>query len=152
MVKAKELLINWITNFINVKASMSNIEIKIEKNKENFDLIANYPEKKVYIIVEPFIKDFQDLKTKINKKDHTFIITFNSIENFNQLLTNWNRLINYENLTIYFINTFSKSDIKWIIKPYMHNKIADQKSLKTGLKSMFEMVEEVTKQEIEKKL
>ncbi len=43
---------------------------------------------------------------------------------------------------------FASGDKKWILKPYVHNKIAEEKSLKGGLESM---VEPITEKEIERK-
>ncbi len=45
---------------------------------------------------------------------------------------------------------FASGDKKWILKPYVHNKIAEEKSLKTGLKSMFDMVGPIDEQDIER--
>ena len=48
-------------------------------------------------------------------------------------------------LSVMFVNPESKIDKKWIIYPATHNSICDASSLKTGLESMFAMVDEYTK-------
>jgi len=149
--KAKKILIEWTINFLNSKASIKNDLKKIEKNKENYDLKAIYDDKEVYIIIEPFIENFDKLYGKIKKENFISIVLFNTIENFEITTEKWKRLIDFENLTIYFVNMFSSTDTKWIIKPYLHDKITDEKSLNIGLKSIFNMVEPITEKEIERK-
>jgi hypothetical protein len=67
------------------------------------------------------------------------------------LVDNWDKLIKFPSLTLYFVNPFSKLDKKWLINPYVHSKICDDKSLKTGLKSMFEMVTPLSDADMEQK-
>ena len=65
---------------------------------------------------------------------------------------NWDKLIDFKFLSVYFVNPWSSLDKKWVIYPYTHNRIADEDSLETGLKSMFEMIEPLTESMIESKI
>jgi len=55
-------------------------------------------------------------------------------------------------LSFYFINPFSKLDEKWIIFPHTHHRICDPDSLQTGLRTMSEMVDEITEDQLKERL
>ncbi|MBS3098379.1 hypothetical protein J4209_06315 [Candidatus Woesearchaeota archaeon] len=74
---------------------------------------------------------------------HISLVIFNSKNNFNAVVDNWKKFINFKYFNIYFVNPFSQLDKKWIIYPHTHNRICEESSLKLGLKSMFEMVEPI---------
>ena len=147
--KIKEALTEWAINFINHKASIKNDLQKIVEDK--IGIKAIYDDKEVFVIIEPFIDDFDVLFEKLEKDKHISIVLFNTIENFEIILEKWKRLIDFDKLTIYFVNMFCNTETKWIVKPYLHNKITEEKALKIGLKSMFSMVEPITKEIVERK-
>ena len=60
----------------------------------------------------------------------------------------WKKLSQLPKLNIYLVNPLSEPDKKWIIAPYVHNRICDNQSLKLGLKAMFETVEPLTEDKI----
>lgn len=151
MSKAKEALVDWIVGFIKHRDAINNNLIKIEEDKDGFDIKAVYNNKEEYVIADPFIKDFEKVVDKITKDKIVILVLFNTNENFDIIVENWKRLIDFDKLTIFFVNMFSSLDTKWIIKPYLHHRICDEKSLKTGLKSMFSMVEPITEEEAERK-
>ena len=87
------------------------------------------------------------------KGDSTIsIITLNNPDNLHIVLKQWKTMAQHKNLTFWFINPFSHSDKKWIIKPYVHNTICDPESLELGLKTMAEGVEFITLEEFLKKI
>ena len=147
--KIKEALSEWIINFINHKAIIKNDLKKIENGKDF--LKAVYEDKEVKIIVEPFIENFDSLFDKIEKDKYVSIVLFNTIENFDIILEKWKRFIDFDKLTIYFVNMFSNTETKWIVKPYLHERITEEKSLKSGLKSIFNTVEPITREVLERK-
>ena len=96
--------------------------------------------------------DMDSIIQKINVNIYFSIVTLNSKENFGAMLKNWNKLIDFKFLNIIFINPFSETDKKWIVFPCTHNKICDESSLESGLKSIFETVEIIDEQELADKL
>ena len=151
MEKLHAFLLEWAINYIkNRDLLKKNIE-SIEKSKED-GFIVNFKDKKQYFIVKPFIEDFSEIINKINKGEYFSLVIFNTKENFKAIVDNWNILIEFKNLSIYFVNPFSQLDKKWIIYPYTHHKISDKASLEIGLRTMFEMVESISKEELNKKL
>ena len=147
--KIREALTEWTINFINHKASIKNDLQKIIKDKDG--LKAIYDDKEVFVIIEPFMDDFDLLFEKLEKDKYISIVLFNTVENFDIILEKWKRFIDFDKLTIYFVNMFSSTETKWVVKPFLHNKITEEKALKIGLKSMFNMVEPITKEMIERK-
>jgi hypothetical protein len=148
--KIKNVLTEWTINFVNHNATIKNNFQKIEKNKD--DLKAIYDDREVCFIIKPFIDNFDDLFEKIEKDKYISVVLFNTIENLDIILNKWKRLVDFNKLTLYFVNMFSNTETKWIVKPYLHDKITDEKTLKIGLRSMFSMVEPITKEMIERKV
>ena len=64
------------------------------------------------------------------------------------IVDNWSKFVNNPGFCIYFVNPNSIKDIRWIIFPYTHNKICEPSNIKSGLKSLFSNVSEVTKKDI----
>jgi len=150
--KTKEALTDWAINLIKSKDAITNSLQNIEKNKEEFDVKATYSNKEEFIIVEPFIKNTEEIIAKLQKDRYITIFVMNSYDNFKFLIDNWKKLIDFPKLTIYFVNMFSHTDKKWAIKPYLHNLVTDDKSLKEGLNSLFAAVEPLTEEYLEGKV
>ena len=79
--------------------------------------------------------------TIINKigEELITVVCLNSMKNINFCVDNWDKLISNKLFSIIFVNPESKN--KWIIYPYTHNKITEKASLKSGLVSLYENVE-----------
>ncbi len=88
---------------------------------------------------------------KLNEKGHFALVMLNTAANFEMIIESWNKLTKFNFLTLYFVNPFSKLDKRWMVKPYVHQKICDDTSLKTGLKSMFDMVDNLSESDIKVK-
>jgi len=65
----------------------------------------------------------------------------NKKKSVKSLIENWDKFVKYKNLTLFFINQNSLTEKKWIIKPYIHNKITEKSALKTGIISMSSTVD-----------
>ena len=76
-------------------------------------------------------------KIKPVKPDETvtFVCLCNE-HNFKMLVDNWDLFKQKTNLSFIFLNP--KLAEKWVIKPYVHAKIADPKTLKQGLRTMYD--------------
>ena len=85
---------------------------------------------------------------RVKGEDHYTFVVFNTHENFQILLKRWAELVECRTLSFFFINPLSKLDKIWIVFPYTHHLIADQDSLGLGLKTMFEQIEPVVKEEL----
>lgn len=81
-------------------------------------------------------------KSDADQKYFVHVVSYNTKKNLQQLLQHWQQLIIHQHLTMYFVNPTSQTETKWIVKPWLHHKISDPSSLETGLKSLFETVEE----------
>jgi len=133
-ITPKEYLTDWIEKFVRYRGALSG-SAGIEK-KDGM-ICTN---ERCFLACPSL--NFGDIE-KISEND-TAVVTFNTLENFDFLLNHWGKLKDVKNLTIYFINPFSKLDKKWVIKPHVHDRICEQNSLKKGLRSIFGMVEVIT--------
>jgi len=150
--KLHSFLVDWTISYIKNKDIVSKKIEKIENEKEGFDLYVKYKDREQYFIIELNIKNIDLITQMINDNSYFSIVTLNSKENFDAMIKNWSKLVCFKSLSIIFINPFSQLEKKWIIFPYTHNKICDESSLETGLKSMFEMVEPTEEQQIVAKI
>lgn len=141
--KLRSFLGDWTIHYVKNKDIVSKKIEKIENGKEGFDLYVKYKGREQYFIIVSSINDIDAVLQKVNNNPYFSIVTLNSKENFDILLKNWHKLINFKFLSIIFVNPFSETDKKWIVFPYTHQKICDGYSLKNGLKSMFAMVEPI---------
>ena len=145
-------LVEWTVNFVKNKDVIAKKIDNIEKNKDGFDLYVKFKDKEQFFIVSPSLGNLDLIIQKINNNSHFCIVTLNSFENIEILIKGWKKLIDFKFLSIIFVNPFSQLDKKWTIYPHTHNKICDESSLKTGLKSMFEMVEPIEEPQLVAKI
>jgi len=148
MDNVKSYLMEWVIGFIKNRDVLAK-RIKEIIKADNSDLRVIYNDgKETIFIMKPSIEDFE----KIDEKESVCIITLNNKDNLDSVIRNWKKLSGYNLLNIYFINPFSKLDKKWILIPYTHNKICDPESLELGLKSMFELIEQISEDQLRIKL
>jgi hypothetical protein len=165
MEKSHSFLVEWTIQFIKNKDIISKKIEKIENGKDGFDLYVKYKDREQYFIITSMIVDIDSIIQKLvncervrneahsHSTDFYFsIVTLNSKDNFEIVLKNWHKLINFKFLNIIFVNPFSEMDKKWVIFPHIHQKICDGASLKNGLKSMFAMVEPIEEKQLIAKL
>lgn len=150
MDKLHSFLLEWAVNYVKNRDLLTKSIKSIEKNKEGF--FVKFKDRKQFFIVEPFIEDINEVMEKINEEGYFSLVMFNTKENFEAVVGGWSRLIGFKKLSIYFVNPFSQLDKKWIICPYTHHKIGSESSLELGLKTMFETVESLSKEELSKKI
>ena len=150
--KLHSFLADWTVNFVRNKDILLKKIQSIEKNKAGFDIYVKYKDKEQFFIIAPKIPDTDSIISKLNKNSRYSIITLNSKQNLDALVKSWSRLAGFRSLNVMFVNPFSETEKKWIICPYVHDKICDQGSLKTGLKSIFESVEPIEEEQIAAKI
>lgn len=139
----KEELVEWALTYFKNKDLVQRKIKSIEKSSGDCDILIKHEDKEIKVIVMPEIENFDDINKNINKDKHTTLVTLNRKSNFDIIINNWKSLAEFPNLYIIFSNPNSSTETKWIISPHIHSKIADEKSLKIGLKSMFDSVEPV---------
>lgn len=148
----KEFLVKWTVDYIKNKDLIAKNVESIEKVSDGFDVHVKYKDKEQFFIVKPIISDIDEIVSMVEKDPHFSLVTFNTKENFDCIVKNWNSLVTLQYLSIYFVNPFSQLDKKWIIHPHTHHQICDKESLTRGLKSMFETVEPITKEQLKKRI
>lgn len=97
----------------------------------------------------PDLDKEKDMVFSMAKENEIILSTLNTKENLQTLIKNWPTFSLFKKLSVYFINPFSKTEKKWIIHPYTHDRICDRAALKLGLESMFLAVEPASAAEIE---
>lgn len=107
----------------------------ISYKEEGEKILCEYKEgrKATYYCAENLTLD----KIKAVKEDEpfTFVCACNE-HNFKVLVDNWDLFKTKKNLTFIFLNPDLAE--KWVIKPFVHAKIADPATLKQGLRTMYE--------------
>lgn len=151
MDKVYSYLMDWSINFIKNRDILTKKISDIKKKELDFSVV-NKDRTEIFYFIILSIENISEILKKTNKNSHFGIFTLNNKKNLIILINNWEKLIEFEYLGFYFINPFSKLDEKWVIFPYTHHRICDPDSLQTGLRTMSEMVDEITEDQLKEKL
>jgi len=136
----KEWIIEYIKNKDIFTRSIKNIK------QSNNEIIVEHTNKVHIFIVVPFIDKIESIIQKIGaSSEFISLVIFNSKDNLNTVIKNWEKLSKNPKFSVYFVNPFSNLEKKWIIFPSTHSLISSGPSLKKGLLALFSTVEEVKK-------
>ncbi|KYK25755.1 hypothetical protein AYK26_01945 [Euryarchaeota archaeon SM23-78] len=126
-------LIEWTVHHIKQKDLVKKDLISYKEDKDK--ILCEYKEglKGIYYCNENL--ELDRIKALKSEETATFVCIANE-HNFKVLVDNWDLFKTKKNLTFIFLNP--KLAEKWIIKPYVHAKIADPISLKQGLRTMYD--------------
>ena len=116
---------------------------KIEEVDDSF-IIHNLDQTKNHIKIMPYLEEMDSIFNTFQGKAATLVI-LNSRENIDFLIQNWTRFTQMKELTIIFTNPNSLVEKKWIVNPYIHDKVTEPKALRGGLISLFATVDPVIK-------
>jgi hypothetical protein len=129
-------LLEWTGIFIDhMNAFKRDLESK--KNIDN-KIVCVYKQKGEhdYLVYEELDEDSVE-KSKHGSKT---LVCLNTKKNIDFVVKNWKGIISNQKLKIIFANP--TVNMQWSIIPAIHNNITEEKTLKTGLKSIAESVPE----------
>lgn len=72
------------------------------------------------------------------------IVTLNTRENLDFIISSWASLSASELLIIYVANPYSLTEKYWAIRPFVHERITERRALRKGLEALFSTVETYT--------
>jgi hypothetical protein len=115
----------------------------ISYKEEGDTVICEYKEgrKATYYCQENL--ELSKIKSVKEEENACFVCMCNE-HNFKLLVDNWNLFKTKKNLTFIYLNPALAE--KWVIKPYVHAKIADPATLKQGLRTMYETCMDTSKE------
>ena len=140
MADARQILTDWIVEYLKSKDAMTKQITSIKNDSENVDVFVEGSLKNQYVIIQPELNDISRLDSLKDK--HILLVTTNTKENVEFLITNWDAIAKYQHLCLYFVNPNSSLDKRWIIYPSTHDRITERRALRKGLESMYATVEE----------
>ena len=123
----------WTVHHIKQKDLVQRDLISYKEEEDN--ILCDYKEgiKAVYYCNENL--ELKNIKAVKDDKLIYFVCLCNE-HNFKTLVDNWDLFKTKRNLTFIFLNPNIAE--KWIIKPFVHAKIADPSTLKQGLRTMYD--------------
>ena len=135
-------LLAWLERYFENRRLMDKTILSIVKKTDCLVLEKNNGPSKYYFI----LSSLEDVKVKLKDliQPHQYIVTLNTKENFDFLVSNWDLFHSVSHFGMMFINPFSKLDKKWILFPSTHNLISDGKSIKKSLAVLFANVDEIS--------
>ncbi len=131
----------WTRIYVKHKDMIKKNIIK-EEDKNNYIEYEYKSHNKHRYFIMPELND-KDMDN-INKKEFSTVVTRNKKENLDFLISEWEKLKEFPNLTFIFVNL--ELNTKWVIKPYTHSRVIDEKSLRKGLIAMFYRCEGIEQQ------
>lgn len=150
MDDVNSFLADWSIRFLKNKDSIRQEITKIERNCGEFNFAVHYKDKVRQFIISPLLGE--NIFAKLKEDGHFAIISLNNPANIRFVVSQWEKLINFKFLSIYFVNPFSDSEKVWTIIPYVHDKICDKGSLELGLNSMAGMSAAIGMEELNRKV
>jgi len=145
-----EYLKDWTKHYFTNKDVIQKSILEIIPNDQG--LLIKKQDKEVLIIIKPDLQDLEALLADKDKTGHYTLILLNNKHNFDKVNEAWNNIKMFPFLTIYFVNPFSETEHKWIIQPHVHEKVSDRTTFKTGLKTMFDTVPEISVSDLQRKI
>lgn len=127
----------WIKNYLKNRDVVKNEILEFSKGDWS-DLIVKKINGDLFVIISEELNE--NLKPRL-REENTVVVCLNTKKNVDFLINNWAFFAKFKSLALFFVNPDSKTETKWILYPYTHNFIADQKTLASGIKSMAENVE-----------
>jgi len=123
----------WAVQYIKQKDMIKQdlVSYKEEENK----VLCEYKEGKKAVFICKENLELDNIKN-IKKDETFFLVCLCNEHNFKVLADNWDLFKTKQNLTFLYLNPGIAE--KWIIKPFIHAKIADPITLKQGLRTMYE--------------
>jgi hypothetical protein len=140
MAEAKAVLTEWILNYVKSRDAMTKQITAIKQNEQDADVVVEGTLKTQFVIVQPLLTDLSKLSEL--KEKHVVLVTTNTKENAEFLISNWPELVKYPHLSVYFVNPNSSMDKRWVIFPATHDKITERKALRKGIESLYATVDE----------
>ncbi len=139
------VLAEWIIQYLQHRDILLQSIQEVKREGDTIKVI--YKDKKLTLFLLPVIDSVHTVVEKldgVSGEEIPAIVVLNIKSNIDSVIKNWQRLVGYKKLTMYFVNPEAKeTDRKWILQPYTHNQICDEESLELGLRSLFQSVEEV---------
>lgn len=154
--KINQFLFDWTFHFIKNKDIVLRKIVNIEEYINQNYVFVEYKDKKMVYLVVPFVDDFdkvwgelQEFKKK-TESDASCIVMFNNKENLDKVVEKWDVIDKDPKFQLIFSNPFSVTDKRWIIFPYTHSRITEASALKSGLKSLFNVVDPISEKTVER--
>jgi len=138
MPDAKAVLKDWIIEYLKSKDLMTRQITAIRTDSQEADAVVEGTLKSQFVIVQPQLdlSRLQSLKDK-----HAVLVTTNTKENMEFLISHWDEAVQFPHLSIYFVNPNSSLDKRWVIFPATHDRITERNALRKGIESLFATVE-----------
>jgi len=143
-----EFLKEWVINHAKSRDVFKKTIVDIKKDVSEIVIVHKHKEVKYFI--DPFLEKLEKNLRMVKADSDACIVCLNTEENLKTLFLKWKNLASYRHLALIFANPFSKTEKLWTIFPYTHDRIADDASLKSGIRTMFEQVESVERSKVEK--
>ncbi len=141
---SKQYLTEWLERYLRNKDVF--FRRILSMNTKHGLIGVKYKDEEQDYFVEPIMKKIDALKDKAFT-----LVVLNSKENLDFLIKNWDYFVKLgRNFSVFFVNPFSKTEKFWTIYPNVHDFVTERPVLSLGLKTMFEQVDSITKQEFEK--
>lgn len=152
-MNATMFLSEWIVQFLKHKDLVHRRIVHVDTSgNEKCDAIVTYRDKETCVLCGSMLKGIASKLMNFDKKSSLYVCIINSKENVTFLLSQWEFFVEFVDLTICFVNPFTNGAKRWILKPFVHNKISEGESLKTGLMSLFEGVTSISEKEFKKEI
>jgi len=147
MQDRRRWLVEWLRNYLKSRDTLEKRISEISETEYGLEVIQS-DSKKRFFLVEPEPGDISSICSQLKEDSEVTAVFFNTEENFRAVIESWDSISQIGRLKLLFLNPEGESDTKWMVAPRLHSMISDQKSLRRGLRSMFETVGPISEAQI----
>jgi hypothetical protein len=134
VMDATTALLEWAEKYLRYKDSMARSILQMKRDGNKI-LVEKKNVTRVAVVL-PALAD--------KPAEADIIITLSNTDNINTLVRHWKKFSEKQKLTIIFANPLSEEENKWVVQPFIHTRICEEKALKKGFLGMAELVPPVT--------
>lgn len=134
------MLNDWIINFVKNKDIFKKTIKNIVVDGDFIEITHKSEVHKIKVVED--LTRIDDVTSLLNsiKADKTSIVCYNSEQNFNFLLKNWEIFSDFDRkFNVIFVNEKSTKEKKWIVYPYTHHRLSE--NYKLGLQALYDGVD-----------
>lgn len=144
-LKQKDLHFGHIKEIKHLKKDFFFV-LKVKKGEESHEFGYVSQTTTGDVDVDSIIKYFHEEKPNHPKLQFSYIALLNSDKNFKFLNENWDKLLEFKFLKVYFVNPSTEMKV-WAVSPFSHNFVGGSKK---ALKVFFDDLGEIKDSDLKK--
>ena len=130
-----ESIKEWYIHYINNRNIILKKIDNLDDSQDNIIISYKDGSRETAVIIKDITSIYAIIK-ELKAIEKITIVILNKKNHINIMIKEWEKLLNYKKLTIMFVNQNSTNEKKWMIKPFIHDRITEKPALRSGIISL----------------